>query len=148
MNYRQQRPIKPQNAGSRYWLQRDLANAEYWRQLAGGKVWTNASVLPAGTLRLAYEGGIRFGRQDRWIILVALAGQCKAPLGRLHGFWRPLLSSAVVTCQCGASRSAWHSSGQRLGINEARQAAWTALARQLRPALLHCAGCRHPAGSG
>lgn len=63
MNYRLQR----YSAAEKWFavlLQREPGNAEYWRQLAGVQSLDRRQAEAAGTLRLAYEGGIRLSETD------------------------------------------------------------------------------------
>lgn len=63
MNYRLQR-----YAAAERWflvlLQREPGNAQFWRQLAGVQSLDRRQAEAAGTLRLAYEGGIRLSETD------------------------------------------------------------------------------------
>ncbi|WP_339651439.1 tetratricopeptide repeat protein [Halopseudomonas pelagia] len=77
MNYRLQR-YQAAERWLKVLLKREPGNAEYWRQLAGVQSLDKRQRAAAGTLRLAYEGGIRFAVQDL-DNLVALQVNAGAP---------------------------------------------------------------------
>ncbi|MFN3579049.1 MAG: tetratricopeptide repeat protein [Pseudomonas sp.] len=77
MNYRLQR-YKAAERWLGVLLRQEPGNAEYWRQLAGVQSLDRRQLAAAGTLRLAYESGVRLTVQDL-DNLVALQSNAGAP---------------------------------------------------------------------
>lgn len=125
MNYRLQR-YSAAERWLRVLLQREPGNAQYWRQLAGMQSLDRRQAEAAGTLRLAYEGGIRLSETDL-DNLVALQVAAGAP-------WQAarLLEALIQQKLLAASRSRserlarlW----QQARDYERAQQAWEQLAR-------------------
>lgn len=124
MNYRLQR-YQAAERWLKVLLQREPANAEHWRQLAGLQSLDKRQRAAAGTLRLAYEGGIRFEAEDL-DNLVALQLNAGAPWQAAR-LLEALLERQLL--QASAARQErlaqlW----QQARDHDRAKAAWTALA--------------------
>lgn len=125
MNYRQQR-YQAAERWLKVLLQREPGNAEYWRQLAGVQSLDKRQRAAAGTLRLAYEGGIRFAAQDL-DNLVALQVNAGAPWQAAR-LLEALLSRQLLPANA-ARQERLAQLWQQARDHERAKAAWTALAR-------------------
>lgn len=126
MNYRLQR-YQAAERWLKVLLQREPGNAAYWRQLAGVQSLDRRQRAAAGTLRLAYEGGIRFAAQDL-DNLVALQLSVGAPWQAAR-LLEALLKRQLLQAN-GARQERLAQLWQQARDHDRAQSAWTALARR------------------
>ncbi|KAA0690114.1 hypothetical protein DT594_18365 [Halopseudomonas laoshanensis] len=125
MNYRLQR-YEAAERWLKVLLKREPGNAEYWRQLAGMQSLDKRQRAAAGTLRLAYEAGVRFKAQDL-DNLVALQVNAGAPWQAAR-LLEALLKRQLLAAN-GARQERLAQLWQQARDHDRAKSAWTALAR-------------------